>query len=66
MAKRNIYTAIETDNYRTYDEFVNFIKDFYAPDDNEKAYEVEDFINGYLAGMFTILDTEYLKQEKSG
>ena len=23
-------------------------EDFYAPDDNEKAYEVEDFINGYL------------------
>ncbi len=60
MAKRNIYTAIETDNYITYDEFVDFLKNFYAPDDNEKAYEVEDFVNAELSKMFDKLNEKFL------
>jgi hypothetical protein len=60
MAKRNIYTAIENDKYITYDEFVGFLKDFYAPDDDEKAYDVEDFVNAELSKMFDKLNEKFL------
>ena len=60
MAKKNIYTAIEADKYITYDEFVSFLKNFYAPDDNEKAYEVEDFVNAELSKMFDKLNEKFL------
>lgn len=43
----------------TYDAFVDFIKNVLAPDDNEKAYEIEDKINAHMVNMFDELEKEY-------
>ncbi len=61
VLNEGLWEAIERDNYQVYDAFVDFIKDFYAPDDNKKAYEIEDVVNGLMLNMFKELDSKYGK-----
>ena len=61
VLNEGLWEAIERDNYQVYDAFVDFIKDYYAPDDNKKAYEIEDVVNGLMTNMFKELDSKYGK-----
>ena len=61
--KKGIWDAVEENGWRQYDDFVSLIKDTLAPNipqDNEKAYEIEDEVNAYLAKMFKELEEKYL------
>lgn len=58
---KTIMEAIEADNYEAMDKFVDLLKDFYAGDDNEKAYKVEAEVNKELVRMFNILDVKFDK-----
>lgn len=61
--KKGIWDAVEENGWKQYDDFVSLIKDTLAPNnpqDNEKAYEIEDEVNAYLAKMFKELEEKYL------
>lgn len=60
--EKSIWDAIEEDGYKRYDAFVDLIKDTLAPlnpQENEKAYEIEDKVNAYMTKMFDQLEKEY-------
>lgn len=61
VLNEDLWDAIERDNYKVYDAFVDFIKDYYAPNDNKKAYEIEDVVNNLMGNMFAELDSKYGK-----
>lgn len=56
----SIYDAIFNTNPEVYDKFVDFIKNFYSPEDNNLAYKIEDEVNGMLMKMFKTLDKKYI------
>jgi len=61
--KKGIWDAVEENQWKQYDDFVSLIKDTLAPNipqDNEKAYEIEDEVNAYLTKMFKELEEKYL------
>lgn len=60
VSKSGIWDAIEAGNHKTYDAFVDFIKDYYSPNDNTLAYKIEDEVHAILLDMFKKLDKEYL------
>lgn len=45
------WDAVNQDEWRIYDNFVDFIKDIYAPGDNAKAYRIEDFVHKSIKQM---------------
>ena len=58
------WDAVNQDDWRTYDNFVDFIKDVYAPGDNAKAYRIEDFVNKSIKQMIKEVDEVFpLEQE---
>jgi len=59
MRQNSLWEAFEVDGYETYDKFVDFIKNYYSPQDDQKAYEIEDKVNGMLGEMFSELDSLY-------
>ena len=59
VLKEGIWNAIEADDYMTYDAFVNFIKNYYAPQDDNLAYRIEDDVNKWMVSMFSELDKTY-------
>lgn len=62
MATGKIWDAVERDDYRTYDSFVSFLTDIFAPRGeafNMHAHNVEDEINKNLADVFTKLENKY-------
>lgn len=59
VLNEGLWDAIERDKYQVYDMFVDFIKDYYAPNDNNKAYEIEDYVNDWMTRMIEDLDSKY-------
>lgn len=59
VLKEGLWDAIERDNHQVYDMFVDFIKNYYAPNDDSKAYEIEDVVNRWMVGMMSDLDSKY-------
>lgn len=62
MATGKIWDAVERDDYRTYDAFVGFLTDVFAPRSegfNMHLCNVEDEINCHLADVFTKLENKY-------
>lgn len=60
--KGKIWEAIEADGYEKYDAFVSLIKDALCPlnpEENEKAYFIEDVVNGILGDMFDQLEHRF-------
>lgn len=49
---KDIYSAFEKDDWKIYDAFMKFVKDFYAPNDYHKAIDVEQTMNKELADLF--------------
>jgi hypothetical protein len=54
-----IWEAFLKEDCVTYDAFVDLIKNTLAPNDNEKAYEIEDKVNAHMVKMFNELEEEY-------
>ena len=54
-----IWNAIENDGYQKYDAFVSLIKDTLSPNDNEKAYQIENEVNAFMTEMFKKLEEKY-------
>ena len=57
-----IWEAIEADGHERYDAFVSLIKDTLCPlnpEENEKAYFIEDVVNERLAEMFRNLEERF-------
>lgn len=61
VLNEGLWNAIEMDNYQVYDNFVDFIKNYYAPNDDNKAYEIEDSVNDWIVQMMEDLDSKYGK-----
>ena len=59
VLNEGLWNAIERDKYQAYDMFVNFIKNYYAPNDDNKAYEIEDDVNNWMIRMMEDLDSKY-------
>ena len=59
VLNEGLWNAIERDNYQVYDMFVDFIKNYYAPNDDNKAYEIEDNVNDWMVRMMEDLDSKY-------
>ena len=60
--KGRIWEAIEADGHEKYDAFVSLIKDTLCPlnpEENEKAYFIEDVVNEMLADMFGYLERRF-------
>ena len=57
--KEGLWDNIVKNNYQIYDQFVNFIRNFYAIKDSQLAYQVEDDVNAWLAKMMKDLDNKY-------
>lgn len=55
-----IWDAIEQDGYEKYDAFVSLIKDTIAPNDDEKAYKVEDVVNTFMVQMFNTIERVFV------
>ena len=53
------WDAIVNDEYKSYDRFVDLLKNYYAPNNNELAYQIEDDIHSYMTKMFEMLDKKY-------
>lgn len=57
-----LWNAMDADGWEKYDAFVSLIKDTLAPlnpQENEKAYEIEDKVNAFMSTMFDELEQEY-------
>lgn len=53
---------MEADGWEKYDTFVSLIKDTLAPlnpQENEKAYIIEDVVNKHIADMFEELEKRF-------
>lgn len=59
VIKEGLWDGIEQNGYQIHDQFVDFIKDYYAKGDNQLAYQIEDDVNGWLAKMMEDLDNKY-------
>ena len=59
VLNEGLWNAIEMDNYEVYDNFVDFIKNYYAPNDDNKAYEIENSVNDWIVQMMEDLDSKY-------
>lgn len=59
VINEGLWDAIEQNEYYEYDQFVDFIKNYYAKENDQLAYQIEDEINGWMAKMMEDLDTKY-------
>lgn len=59
VLREGLWNAIERDGYQIYDTFVDFIKNYYAPNDDNKAYEIENNVNDWMVQMMEDLDSKY-------
>jgi hypothetical protein len=59
VIKEGLWNGIEQNGYQIHDQFVDFIKDYYAKGDNQLAYQIEDDVNRWLAKMTEDLDNKY-------
>lgn len=51
-----IYSAIEKDGWKSYDAFIDLVKNAVEPTDNDKAYKVEDYLNKVLSDAFEAIE----------
>lgn len=59
VLNEGLWDAIEKNNHQVYDMFVDFIKNYYASNDDNKAYEIEDYVNDWMVRMMEDLDSKY-------
>ena len=64
--KQTLWEAIEADEFKAYDALTTIIKDFYAPDDNEEAYRIEDMFNAKFSEFMKEMDEYMARKEKAG
>lgn len=60
--KGKLWNAMEVDEWEKYDAFVSLIKDTLAPlnpQENEKAYAIEDVVNKFMVDMFEELEKKF-------
>lgn len=58
---RGTWDYMVRDDYKVYDAFVDRLKNYYAKDDDKKAYKIEDEIHSCLIKMMNELDKKYKK-----
>lgn len=63
--KQTLWEAIEADEFKAYDALTTIIKDFYAPDDNEEAYRIEDMFNAKFSEFMEEMDEYMARKEKA-
>ena len=54
------WDAIERSGYDVYDNFVDFLKNFYANGNRDLAYQIEDEIGDKIMNMIRELDAKYI------
>lgn len=59
MINEGIWDAVEQNEYYEYDQFVDFIKNYYAKGNDQLAYQIEDDVNGWMCKMMDQLDNKY-------
>jgi len=58
------WDAVVNDEYKSYDKLVDLLKNHYAPNNDELAYQIEDDIHSYMSKMFEMLDKKYISNQK--